>query len=1485
MNYSKDNASPVSNSVSGASISVTDITDATNNDDAKSDTVNTISNTTDADVDINDSFLDIEQQQNISLDNSSSSSVYKFKPKYLNTNFSFEMMAATVTNDEHNFKNIGNFRTRNDMCGMSWETVDQISHPELRYPTNCDFTNVMLQYDYNISGYTASMDSTISPTLTIETNDGGIYFVRLWNCVTNRPFDEWEIGASSYFETDISFPENRTPGSANGTYGTIEIDFNNLYSGWTPYYWTKHLDDYDEDGNSIYSDEWVANPGWVKVPINNIKKITWIFVPTDYSYQTGNVSYLSNSYEYEVNFSNWYVTGNSYLGEEPSAKELQSIRICDDYDDIYNMTPERVADEYFKLGYGGIVNFYIGASHYYDKKYNGNRMETITSYPFNHAFEKWYQDYLRRLKANNTEVINSISMESVDAPESWWQRAWDGTPATTNWTPVPHLLSFVNYNVKMFYQSYVRNLARLSVEQGMEPKIQLGEPWWWYIDNGIQKIPCFYDSATRYQFNAEMGYPIYEFKTCDDSIEGHEDVLYWLRDKNGEFTLFLRDSVKQMYPSTQFSILFFPPSVMDKDRISMMMSIVNFPKDQWKYPNLDFFMLEDYDYLIEDKMDKHQDALTFVQKNLGYPENKIHYFAGFVLNEQYNNVWTNINQAINDGFNQGFVETYIWAYAQVKRDGWVQPEIILADKKPGNYSGSIDVSLSCNGADPIRYTTDGTEPGLYNGAVYSTPIPIETSTTVKAVAVKNGSLSSVMNFNYTIPLKEPLNINLKIDGTVGEWRSLSSLCIGSGKIFDLTAAQDEYQLYLLARGSNMDTTSNFYIDTDMSSSSGYNVWAWNDSGADYLVEDSILYRYSGTGSDWKWTRIGSADIEKTSSSVEAAVNLMDLGITYNKEIMVAYCRNYEDFAPIVGSKMVAANTMIAKHDLDGNNYNSATNIRIEKEYFRAVDGAGDVDYFKFKVPEVSGDYDVTIQTFGETDTIGELYDSSGTNILTEDDDTGAGTNFLISAKLESGQNYYIAVYNFDADCEDGDYILIVNHKPFDENAVYFQALMYELGADYIYLNDGSYEITIDGVTKIIGQDCIWQEYGDWFVDVNLFMEEFYGTEAVAMDSQADNMSKVDVTTESIAVDGDLPFAHSIQLQAKNNKVILSNVIKLQKVLNVLSCYNVYYNFNPRGITINFTGIYNKGTENAVKLFQSRYMINKTVTGTCDEETAVELSKYYDMLVTFDNYSVKASGVNASQYLNKVYGYSASDISYGSDSYGKYISINNQNRHYINWTNVNLGGNKGYKKFAKICDIEAVLIPYAFSYLGRQLLIDLELWEDSTLDVKYFVYNANGNISGIRAYEVEETGVTLGFGSYTAYDNIDGMNILSVKYEITDNLTDAELFEIIIPYQDCIDMMDAYIEENMPALLDDFLYYYHINVTPQEFDMLIIYRYLNYRLTLEMQDLLRANNRSREDWFDALMEEIPEGSIFYNGWLNRTLEELELFFDGDYTRNR
>jgi formylglycine-generating enzyme required for sulfatase activity len=55
----------------------------------------------------------------------------------------------------------------------------------------------------------------------------------------------------------------------------------------------------------------------------------------------------------------------------------------------------------------------------------------------------------------------------------------------------------------------------------------------------------------------------------------------------------------------------------------------------------------------------------------------------------------------------------------------------------GTYTTAQEVSISCavNGAT-IRYTIDGSAPSKTNGSVYSSPIPINSSTTLKAIAYK-----------------------------------------------------------------------------------------------------------------------------------------------------------------------------------------------------------------------------------------------------------------------------------------------------------------------------------------------------------------------------------------------------------------------------------------------------------------------------------------------------------------------------------------------------------------------------------------------------------------------------------------------------------------------------------------------------------------------------------------------------------------------------
>lgn len=50
-----------------------------------------------------------------------SNAIHKLMPKYLVTNFNFDMNASTVTVDKNNFYVAGNFRTGKDLVGVKWK--------------------------------------------------------------------------------------------------------------------------------------------------------------------------------------------------------------------------------------------------------------------------------------------------------------------------------------------------------------------------------------------------------------------------------------------------------------------------------------------------------------------------------------------------------------------------------------------------------------------------------------------------------------------------------------------------------------------------------------------------------------------------------------------------------------------------------------------------------------------------------------------------------------------------------------------------------------------------------------------------------------------------------------------------------------------------------------------------------------------------------------------------------------------------------------------------------------------------------------------------------------------------------------------------------------------------------------------------------------------------------------------------------------------
>jgi len=135
-------------------------------------------------------------------------------------------------------------------------------------------------------------------------------------------------------------------------------------------------------------------------------------------------------------------------------------------------------------------------------------------------------------------------------------------------------------------------------------------------------------------------------------------------------------------------------------------------------------------------------------------------------------------------------------------------------------------------------------------------------------------------------------------------------------------------------------------------------------------------------------------------------------------------------------------------DLDpSSDMSTASQIYAGEAYRFDVDGGSANEKYFYFIPEETGSY--TFYTENDVDTVGKLYDSDGT-LLISDDDSGDNNNFYISVTLEVGEIYYIGVRGYDTS-DTGTVILYVTEETIE----------YE----YDLKLDTEYNISLDGEMK------------------------------------------------------------------------------------------------------------------------------------------------------------------------------------------------------------------------------------------------------------------------------------------------------------------------------------------------------------------------------------------------------------------------------------
>ena len=336
-----------------------------------------------------------------------------------------------------------------------------------------------------------------------------------------------------------------------------------------------------------------------------------------------------------------------------------------------------------KLGYVDWCDLYIGASHFYEKSgtvndtidasdFNHTRTEKMVldkNVPLNKAFIAWLDCYSRELLANDCpNLVVSVSMENLQCPTGWRQKDCNGNYALTGWVPSTFFYSPCNSEVAPYMQSVSQACLDIVVANDMQPILQMGEAWWWWNENDRpNQPPCFYDLATRNKYHSEFGKNIPEYSTSWEN-DYDPDLMFWLNKQLCEYSDALRDVVKSSrYTDGLYMALFFPPSVTDVDRVPAMMQDANYLKDAYHPDKLDVLQIEDYDWVIWESP-HHKEAYTIGQE-LGFSEDRLHYFGGFVqYPENARKYWRLIKASMDEAISKKFKEVYVWAGSQVRRD-------------------------------------------------------------------------------------------------------------------------------------------------------------------------------------------------------------------------------------------------------------------------------------------------------------------------------------------------------------------------------------------------------------------------------------------------------------------------------------------------------------------------------------------------------------------------------------------------------------------------------------------------------------------------------------------------------------------------------------------------------------------------------------------------------------------------------------------------
>ncbi|MCX7842199.1 MAG: fibronectin type III domain-containing protein [Clostridia bacterium] len=151
-----------------------------------------------------------------------------------------------------------------------------------------------------------------------------------------------------------------------------------------------------------------------------------------------------------------------------------------------------------------------------------------------------------------------------------------------------------------------------------------------------------------------------------------------------------------------------------------------------------------------------------------------------------------------------------------------------------------------------------------------------------------------------------------IDGDSNDWNAVKPVAENQDSSeMVIKAVQDERNLYIMGKLKHPEDKWSIYLDTDKNEATGYKGHQWLKCGADYLIDNGFIYKYSGKNDDWSWKAGGKAEIKAKDNVFEFGVKLSDLGIASPSEIGIGISAGNSMNFPKEGGLIGTASNRIA----------------------------------------------------------------------------------------------------------------------------------------------------------------------------------------------------------------------------------------------------------------------------------------------------------------------------------------------------------------------------------------------------------------------------------------------------------------------------------------------------------------------------------------------------------------------------------------------